>query len=80
MVLNSPATGQFKKFLLLIRLAFTWHILSYALTMKPFIKYLISALVFLCLALSIDQFICNKWVYHDYATGMDRKLACFWKP
>ena len=54
-------------------------LLSYAPTMKPFYKYLISVIIFLGLALSIDQFICNKWVYHDYAAGMDRKLACFWK-
>jgi hypothetical protein len=48
--------------------------------MKHLYKYLISALIVLGLALSIDQWICNKWTYHDYAAGIDRKLACFWKP
>jgi len=51
--------------------------------MKPMYKKLMRGvvilLIFLGLALLIDQGICNKWVYHDYAAGMDRKLSCFWK-
>jgi hypothetical protein len=41
------------------------------------------ALVFLVLVLLVlivvDQFICNRWVYHDFAAGIDRRLSCFWK-
>ncbi|WP_215309385.1 hypothetical protein [Polynucleobacter sp. Adler-ghost] len=47
--------------------------------MKHVYKYLLSALAVLGLALFIDQGICNQWVYHDYAAGMDRKLSCFWR-
>jgi hypothetical protein len=47
--------------------------------MKPLFQYLMLALTALGVALFIDQGICNKWVYHDYAAGMDRKLSCFWK-
>jgi hypothetical protein len=41
------------------------------------------ALVFIALVLLVlivvDQFICNRWVYHDFAAGIDRRLSCFWK-
>jgi hypothetical protein len=41
------------------------------------------ALIFFALALilliAVDQFICSKWVYHDYAAGIDRRMSCFWK-
>ena len=46
---------------------------------KNLIRAAVIFLIFLGLALLIDQGICNKWVYHDYAAGMDRKLSCFWK-
>jgi hypothetical protein len=40
---------------------------------------LILATVFVALLILVDQGICNRWVYHDYAAGIDRRLECFWK-
>lgn len=40
---------------------------------------LILLALFVALWVLIDQGICNRWVYHDYAAGIDRKLECFWK-
>jgi hypothetical protein len=41
------------------------------------------SLIFLALVIlvliTVDQFICSKWVYHDYAAGIDRRMSCFWK-
>jgi hypothetical protein len=41
------------------------------------------SLIFLALELilliAVDQFICSKWVHHDYAAGIDRRMSCFWK-
>ncbi|MEY4113285.1 MAG: hypothetical protein RL082_1792 [Pseudomonadota bacterium] len=43
-------------------------------------KWLISFVVILvCLFFAVDTWICNKWVYHDFAAGIDRRLSCFWK-
>ena len=43
-------------------------------------KWLISFLVILvCLFFVVDAWICNQWVYHDFAAGIDRRLSCFWK-
>ncbi|NDA74333.1 MAG: hypothetical protein EBX69_13060 [Betaproteobacteria bacterium] len=25
-----------------------------------------------------DRLICDRWMYHDYATGSDRRLSCPW--
>ena len=37
------------------------------------------ALLGLALFVLVDQGICHRWVYHDYAAGIDRKMECFWK-
>ncbi|NBV81028.1 MAG: hypothetical protein EBR64_04845 [Burkholderiaceae bacterium] len=43
-------------------------------------KLLISFVVILALLFfAVDTWICNKWVYHDFAAGIDRRLSCFWK-
>lgn len=42
-------------------------------------KYFVFALILLGLLWLIDRGICNQWVYHDYAAGIDRRLECFWK-
>ena len=43
-------------------------------------KWLISFIVILALLFfAVDTWICNKWVYHDFAAGIDRRLSCFWK-
>jgi len=48
--------------------------------MNASMKWLFAALI-LCLTvfLTIDQLVCNQWIYHDYAAGIDRRLSCFWK-
>jgi hypothetical protein len=48
--------------------------------MNASMKWLLAALI-LCLTvfLAIDQLVCNQWIYHDYAAGIDRRLSCFWK-
>ena len=44
------------------------------------LKWLIAfAVLALTLFVLVDQGICNRWVYHDYAAGIDRKMECFWK-
>lgn len=48
--------------------------------MNASIKLLIVALVlFLAVFLLIDQLVCNNWIYHDYAAGIDRRVSCYWK-
>ncbi|MEY3484929.1 MAG: hypothetical protein RLZZ586_652 [Pseudomonadota bacterium] len=43
-------------------------------------KWLISFVLILALLFfAVDTWICNKWVYHDFAAGIDRRLSCFWK-
>ena len=43
-------------------------------------KWLISFVVILvCLFFVVDTWICNQWVHHDFAAGIDRRLSCFWK-
>jgi hypothetical protein len=43
-------------------------------------KWLISFVVILVLLFfAVDTWICNKWVYHDFGAGIDRRLSCFWK-
>jgi hypothetical protein len=45
------------------------------------LKWLLIFLALVALVLiSVDQFVCNKWIYHDFAAGIDRRLSCFWKP
>ncbi|CAM8650333.1 MAG: hypothetical protein ACK5F1_01360 [Burkholderiales bacterium] len=29
--------------------------------------------------LFIDQVVCNRWSYHDYAAGIDRRFICPWQ-
>ncbi|WP_173955970.1 hypothetical protein [Polynucleobacter tropicus] len=44
------------------------------------LKWLIAfAILGLALFVLVDQGICNRWVYHDYAAGIDRRMECFWK-
>jgi hypothetical protein len=43
------------------------------------ILILILALMLFGLIWFIDHGLCNHWVYHDYAAGIDRRLACFWQ-
>ena len=48
--------------------------------MNPSLKWLLIFFVLVLLTLiAVDQFMCNRWVYHDYAAGIDRRLSCFWK-
>jgi len=45
------------------------------------LKWLLIFLALVTLILiTVDQFVCNKWIYHDFAAGIDRRLSCFWKP
>ena len=48
--------------------------------MNASLKWLLVFLVVVLLVLiAVDQFMCNRWVYHDFAAGIDRRLSCFWK-
>ena len=48
--------------------------------MNNLLKWIIAlATLLLLLFVLIDQGICDRWVYHDYAAGIDRRLECFWK-
>jgi len=50
-------------------------------TLNASLKWLLIFLALVALVLiSVDQFVCNKWIYHDFAAGIDRRLSCFWKP
>lgn len=48
--------------------------------MQPIIKWLLALVIGLVvLSLGIDRLMCNRWIYHDYAAGIDRKMSCFWR-
>jgi hypothetical protein len=49
--------------------------------MNASLKWLLIFLGLVILVMiTVDQFICNKWIYHDFAAGIDRRMSCFWKP
>ena len=47
--------------------------------MHNMLKWLMVLTTLLLLFILVDQGICNRWVYHDYAAGIDRRLECFWR-
>lgn len=48
--------------------------------MNNLLKWIMAMATLLLLLFGlIDQGICDRWVYHDYAAGIDRRLECFWK-
>ena len=48
--------------------------------MNNLLKWIMALATLLLLLFElIDQGICDRWVYHDYAAGIDRRLECFWK-
>jgi hypothetical protein len=44
----------------------------------PLKKLLYGALVVVALWLIADKLICDRWIYRDYATGVDKRIICPW--
>jgi len=43
-----------------------------------FKRALAFSLALLLFWMIVDQFLCDRWMYHDYATGSDKRLICPW--
>jgi len=44
----------------------------------PLKKLFYGALVVGALWLVADNLICDRWIYRDYATGVDKRIICPW--